>query len=144
MCDGTQDVTVDFGVIRSHPSYPWDVTRSSSTIICRKILYPKPGHTLTLHMEDFHILPWDSVSIFHVNSSGPRLLRGNWNHDEDFFSVTSGRVILDYVIGERRGTEEESGFVLRFERKLPLCFVLRFERKLPLCFVLRFERKLPL
>ena len=117
MCEGDEVIVADYGILRSHKRYPWNPRRGNLSVVCRKILVPKPFHTLTLFIEDFAISHTDNMMIYHMTASGPRMLRGNVNQNDVLFSVTTGRVIVDFVIGSRRASSTASGFVIRFERK---------------------------
>ena len=124
MCDGDDVIDADYGILRSHKRYPWNPNRGNISVACRKTLVPKPYHTLTLFIEDFAISHTDNMMIYHVTASGPRMLRGNVNQNDVLFSVTSGRVIVDFIIGARRASSTASGFVIRFERK-SFCAIAR-------------------
>ena len=117
MCSGDDVIVADFGVLRSHESFPWSPGRGSRSAACRKVLVPRPQHTLTLLIQHFALAPLDRLMIYHVTSHGPRLLRGNVNHRDVMFSVTTGRIIVDFVIGAQNSWNSASGFVIKFERK---------------------------
>ena len=118
MCYGDDVIGADFGILRSHKLYPWNPKRGNTSFVCRKILIPKPNHTLTLYIEDFSISPVDNMMIYHMTMHGPQMLRGNVNQNDVMFSVTSGRIIVDFVIGARYSIIAASGFVIKFEREL--------------------------
>ncbi|XP_076436145.1 uncharacterized protein LOC143275753 [Babylonia areolata] len=113
MCDESEVITADFGVLRSHSAFPWSGRKENTAMACRKTFIPKPDHTLFVYLDYFNITsPTDGVTIYHVTSGGPRVVPR-----DVIFSVTSGRVIVDYVFGVVRDADVASGFALRFEQK---------------------------
>lgn len=111
----TSPIDASWGIIRSHPLYPWYFNADFSE--CKRILHVGGRQTMMLIVQDINLDPdgRDKFSIEHVKKAGRRVILGVKSAKEgQYLMVRGGRLVIKFK--PLKASKTGRGFVLVFRR----------------------------